>query len=254
MTLPDPNLPWPIPLKAVGLIADAEGCRLKAYRCAAGVPTIGWGHTGPEVILGATVWTQEQADRALCDELVTFSAQVRAACTQAPTPDQLGAMTSLAYNVGADAFRKSTVLKAHNAGDWQAAARAFSLWDKAKVNGSLQSLPGLTARRAAEAALYLRTDDEAPGHVMPQAVEPETSITASPIAKGGSAITLTGIVAAAAEAKDALGPVGEALQAGRHVLADILGVPPSWVLPIILVVVGGAIVRARLQQRGQGWA
>ena len=42
MPLPDSGLPWPIPMEAVALIAEAEGLRLKAYRCPAGVPTIGW--------------------------------------------------------------------------------------------------------------------------------------------------------------------------------------------------------------------
>ena len=94
--LPDPSLPWPIPLEAVALIADAEGLRLTAYRCPAGVATCGWGATGPEIVLGKTVWTKEQADKALLDDITEFTVAVRAKCTQAPTGNQLGALVSLA--------------------------------------------------------------------------------------------------------------------------------------------------------------
>ena len=41
-----------------------EGCRLAAYQDTLGVWTIGWGHTGPEIVKGL-VWTQSQADAQL---------------------------------------------------------------------------------------------------------------------------------------------------------------------------------------------
>ena len=43
--LPNPSLAWPIVMAGVALIAQAETCRLKAYRCPAGVWTCGWGET-----------------------------------------------------------------------------------------------------------------------------------------------------------------------------------------------------------------
>ena len=55
MTLPDKNLDWPIAYEAVVEIARSEGCRLKAYRCPAGGPTVGWGHTGGVKV--ADTWT-----------------------------------------------------------------------------------------------------------------------------------------------------------------------------------------------------
>lgn len=72
-----------------------------------------------------------------------------------PTPNELGALVSLAYNIGVDALAGSTVLRRHNAGDREGAAHAFAMWNKARVNGRLRVLPGLVKRRAAEAALYL---------------------------------------------------------------------------------------------------
>lgn len=259
--LPDPSLPWPIPMAAVALIAEAEGLRLQAYRCPAGVWTIGWGET--EGVHPGDTCAQEQADRWLLEDLTSRTKAVQALCTRPPSRNELGALVSLAYNIGLGDDTKnppvpglcnSTALRQHNAGNHEAAARAICLWDKAKVNGVLTTLPGLTARRAREQALYLTPDVPAAQAPLPQAVEAESSLAKSPIAQGGGAITITGVVAAAAEAKDALGPVGEALQAARHVLADVLGVPTSWVLPILLIAVGAVVINARLKQRREGWA
>jgi len=251
MTLPDPSLPWPLPMSAVALIAEREGCRLRAYRCPAGVWSVGWGETAG--VTPTTVMTQPEADKRLCTELTTLALRVATVCTEHATPNQLGGLVSLAYNIGFDAFSGSTVLKAHNRQDWQAAARAFSLWDKARVDGVLQPLAGLTARRAAEAALYLTPEPDAPQERMPQAVAPETPIKASPIAQGGAAVTVSGIVAALAEAKDALGPLGDGIKAAKTFAADILGVPPAWIMPAIAIGCGIAILRWRLAQRGGGW-
>lgn len=252
--LPDPALPWPIPLEAVALIAEAEGLRLTAYRCPAGVATVGFGHTGPDVVLGKTVWTKEQADHALLEDVAEFVAAVRAKCTQTPTANQLGALVSLAFNIGAAGLAGSTVLKKHNAGDWQAASRAFGLWNKARVAGKLVELPGLTARRAAESALYLKPEADAPILEMPQAVESESPMTASPINRGGIAAAGTGVIAILTEAGQSLGGLREPLGAARDFMASTLGVPPSWILPMMLVGVGAAVMYWRLKQRSSGWA
>ena len=154
---PDRVLPWPIPMAAVALIAEAEGCRLNAYRCPAGVPTIGWGETDG-VQMGDSC-TQEQADRWLLEDLQERTRAVQALCTSTPSRNELGALVSLAYNIGVAALAGSTALRQHNSGDHLAAARALGLWDKARVGGVLTVLPGLTARRAREMALYLTPDD-----------------------------------------------------------------------------------------------
>jgi lysozyme len=265
--MPDPNLPWPIPMAAVALIAEREGCRLKAYRTYPKEPwTCGWGETegvGPD-----TVWTQAEADRRFLDSLSKFSGAVNAACTDPPTQNELGAMTSLAYNIGLgwtgaikprgakDGFRQSTVLRAHNRGDKQAASRAFGLWNKADVlgNGTLVEVNGLTARRAAEQALYLAPEPHVPAQAMPQVVQAESSVAASPITAGGATTAGAGILAAIAEAKEFLGPAGAAFTQARDFLATAVGVPPSWVLPGVLIGAGIVVVRWRLAQRREGWA
>lgn len=134
---------------ALGLIKPFEGCKLRAYKCPAGVWTIGWGATGPGITEGV-VWTQAQADARLAQDVAKFLAGVRAAVKAPATANQLGAMTSLAYNIGLDAFRKSTLLRLFNAGDAKGAAAQFPRWNKA--GGKV--LPGLTRRRAADRAKF----------------------------------------------------------------------------------------------------
>lgn len=146
--------------KTTALIKQFEGCakRLPDGRLAAypdpgsgGDPwTIGWGSTGPDIERG-TIWTQEQADARFAEHLAQFAARVDKLLGDVPTtPAQFGAMVSLAYNIGVNAFGKSTVLRKHKAGDYGGAADAFLMWNKAAG----KVMAGLTRRREAEAALY----------------------------------------------------------------------------------------------------
>lgn len=173
MRYPDHTLQWPIAYDAVKLIAESEGCKLKAYRCPAGIPTIGWGRT-QGVSLGDVI-TQQQADGFLLADLTDFTNGVRGLVTRPATLNELGAMVSLAYNIGLGAFRGSTVLRQHNAGNISLAAEAFKLWNKARVGGVLTVLPGLVTRRARESALYLTPDADDLTMPIAQAVDPEDS-------------------------------------------------------------------------------
>ncbi len=137
--------------RAIALLHHFEGCKLEAYRCPAGVWTIGWGDTGPHVKPGL-VWTQEQADAAFRARIEREFAPgvARAIGDNATTPAQFGAMVALAYNIGVGAFARSTVLRMHNAGEYATAAAAFGMWNKA--GGKVSR--GLVRRRAAERLLY----------------------------------------------------------------------------------------------------
>lgn len=249
--LPDPALPWPVPWAAVELIAQSEGCRLQAYRCPAGVPTIGWGET-ENVRMGDTC-TQAQADLWLVTDLQRRTRTVEGLCTRTPTRNQLGALVSLAYNIGTEALRGSTALRQHNAGNDQAAARAFALWDKARVGGALTVLPGLTARRARETALYLTPDEPAEAQPLPQAVAPQSSLAASPIARGGTVAAGVGVLEAVRQAGDSVGGIKPTMDAVRALLVDTLGLPVEWLLPAVLVGAGAVVVHWRLRQRAGGW-
>lgn len=139
----------------LGLIRQFEGCRLSAYLCPAKVPTIGWGFTtwnGKKVQLGQKI-TQAEADAALISEYDAYEAKVRALVKVPVGANQLGALVSFAFNVGVGALRSSTLLKMLNAGNYAGAAQQFARWDKA--GGRV--LAGLTKRRAAEAALFVKS-------------------------------------------------------------------------------------------------
>jgi lysozyme len=134
----------------LALIKEFEGCRLEAYRDAVGIWTIGYGSTGPHVHPNSRM-TPQPAEALLLSDLERFERAVDEAAPQA-TDNQFSAMVALAFNIGISALLRSTVLREHKAGNHEAAARAFSLWNKA--GGRV--LAGLVRRRAAEADLYRR--------------------------------------------------------------------------------------------------
>jgi len=262
---PDPALAWPLPYESVALIAEFEGLRLVAYQCSAGVWTIGWGET--DGVRPGDRCTKEQADRWLLEDLEERVRAVRDACTLPATDAELGAMVSLAYNIGMgwdpskpkpkgakDGFRQSTVLRQHNAGNHAAAARAFGLWNQITnpTTGQKEDDKGLTARRAREASIYL--SGAAQSAPMPQAVEPESKMTDSKIVKTSTAATGAGVIAIVTQIGDHVSALKPVAAGAREVLVDTLGIPVNWLLPIAVIVTGVLVVRWRLQQRREGWA
>ncbi len=142
----------PVCQAAIDLVKHFEGLYLTAYRCPAGVPTIGYGHTAG-VAMGETI-TAAQAEAFLSADLTAAAAQVDRLVTVALNPDQRGALASFVFNLGAGSLASSTLLKLLNAGDYAGAAGQFGRWVYATVNGVKTQLPGLVARRAAELALF----------------------------------------------------------------------------------------------------
>lgn len=133
----------------LALIKSFEQCRLSAYQDQGGVWTIGWGHTGPEVH-GGLQWTQAQADAALeADLQVAVNAVMRHA-DAALTQNQFDALVSFVFNVGAEAFATSTLLRLLNGGYPRLAALQFPHWDN--VDGVQNN--GLLRRRDAEQQLF----------------------------------------------------------------------------------------------------
>jgi lysozyme len=132
-------------------IKTAEGLRLTAYKDGGGVWTIGYGHTGADVREGLTIPLSE-AERLLTRDLRVAENHVNGAVQVKLTQNQFDALVSFVYNVGGDAFRKSTLLKKLNAGDYLGAADQFPRWNK--DNGKV--VDGLTNRRREERALFLR--------------------------------------------------------------------------------------------------
>jgi lysozyme len=133
----------------IDLVKRFEGCKLKAYLCPAGVPTIGWGETGKHVFIGLTV-TQEQADEWLMRSLAKANAALHRLVNCPLKQCQEDALTSFVYNCGAFNFEQSTLRKRVNCGKIEEAAEEFGKW----VNGDGKKLPGLVRRRAAERAMF----------------------------------------------------------------------------------------------------
>lgn len=255
-SMPNLSLAWPINRAGMKLLCESEGCRLKAYRCPAGKWTIGWGET--HNIRPGMVCTQEQADAMLLRTLQAFSVDVRDLLTEPASPNEFAALLVFAYNVGIGGLKKSSVLRAHNRGDRQAAARAFGLWNNITVNGKLQESPGLTKRRAAEKVLYLTPEDEgetlAPVLPIPQEVAPESNPSDSQIHKGAAVAGGYGVLEVVNATGNHVDSVGSVIGKFKALIADTIGMPPDWVLPLVLIGAAVVIMYWRDKQRDKGWA
>ena len=138
-------------ISSAGLAAlkAREGCKLVAYLDSAKIPTIGYGSTAG-VRMGMKI-TQAQADALLSRDLTIFEKAVTAAVKVPLSQNEFDALVSLAFNIGAGAFQKSTLLKELNKGNRKAAADQFLRWNRA--GGKV--LKGLTNRRKAEREQFL---------------------------------------------------------------------------------------------------
>ena len=139
----------------LNLIKQFEGLRLKAYRDAVGVWTIGYGHTSmagdPKVKAGMVI-TEDEAEQILRIDLKKYEDAVKKALPGYPlTDNQYAALTSLCYNVGPGNFSKSSVVRYLRQGNPGQSADAFRAWNKA--GGRV--LQGLVTRREAERKLFL---------------------------------------------------------------------------------------------------
>jgi lysozyme len=144
---------------AIALVRKWEGFKPEAYLCPAGVWTIGYGITanagiGIDPKPGMRV-TEAQADQHLRAAMDRVARQIAPAITAPINGNEFGAFVSLAYNIGAGGFKRSSALRHFNAGDKAKAAAAIKLWNKATVGGKRQVLRGLVNRREEEVALFL---------------------------------------------------------------------------------------------------
>lgn len=134
--------------KAYSLIRQFEGLRLTAYRCPAGVWTVGYGHTSGAVP-GMSI-TKELAEEFLKQDIEAVENIVNAECPGL-RQCQFDALVSFVFNVGGGNFRKSTLLKKIKANpDDNSIMDEFLRWVYAK--GVV--LPGLQKRRLAEMKFY----------------------------------------------------------------------------------------------------
>ncbi|MBN9529669.1 MAG: lysozyme [Alphaproteobacteria bacterium] len=219
------------------------GPALTAYRCPAGVLTIGWGHTGPDVHEGQTI-TAAEADRLLDMDLDEAERDVERAVTVPTNDNAFAALVSLRFNIGTTGFRKSTVLKRHNAGDWAGAAQAFAMWNKAtNAKGRRVVLNGLVRRRAAEAALYMTPTADSQAHDPQRTRAADVEATPdrlAPVARIGGTIAAT-----ATAAQQVVIQVG-----GVHQALVGVGINPQLAILLLAVAAGVGIWWATRRRAG----
>lgn len=142
---------------ALDTIQQFEGLKLKAYKDSVGIWTVGFGNifnldTGNPIKEGDEI-TLETAERWLKIEVDNLQAKMRKVITVTLTNNQWTALTSLVYNIGFGAFKRSTLLRLLNAGaSKEEVAKQFLRWNKAGG----KEIKGLTNRRQAEYNLYLK--------------------------------------------------------------------------------------------------
>ena len=139
--------------KGIDFIKSFETLQTQAYKAVQTEQyyTIGYGHYGPDVIPGTTI-TEAEAEHLLTADIVdTERAVSNATAGWNLKQCQFDALVSLAFNVGVNAFRNSTLLKLVKQGADEATIRAeFSKW----CHSGGRVLKGLQRRRQAEADLF----------------------------------------------------------------------------------------------------
>ncbi len=133
----------------LALTRSFEGLRLKAYQDSAGVWTIGYGHTGPEVHHGQCI-TEMEAEALLRSDLASAVRAVRKGVQVSLAQHQFDALVDFCFNAGRGSFLGSSLLRYINRGEFESAVVQFGLW----VHAGGKVVPGLVRRRAAEAALF----------------------------------------------------------------------------------------------------
>jgi lysozyme len=144
------------------LIKNFEGLRLRAYQDTAGVWTIGYGSTrygnGLPVKKGDLLGSAAAADQLFTQTLIYYQDAVNRAVKVPLTQHQFNALVSFTYNEGTGALQSSTLLKYLNAGNYQAAADQFLVWNKitSPATGKKVVSSTLVQRREQERALFLK--------------------------------------------------------------------------------------------------
>ncbi len=136
---------------AIDFVKAHEGRTLTAYQDSTGKWTVGFGATGADIGKD-TIWTDLQVENRLALDLAHAESAVRSMVANALSEQQMAALISFVFNVGAGSLAKSMLLEYVKQGDWMNAAKEFPRWDHAGE----REIKGLLIRRLDEAALFLR--------------------------------------------------------------------------------------------------
>ena len=140
-------------LRGINLIKSFEGLRLTAYRCSAGVPTIGYGHTSGVTM--SSHCTSTEAEKLLQADLLPIEEKLTERFPDL-NQNQFDALVSFSFNLGLGWTVKSGLLDAMKAKDYVEAGSQMLRWCKTKTSkGEVITVPGLLSRRAKERTLFL---------------------------------------------------------------------------------------------------
>ena len=131
----------------LAIVKVFEGLRLKAYRCAANVLTIGYGSTGKHVKPGMVI-TEAQADELLRKDIERFERHVEKNASVPLEQHEFDALVSWAFNTGGPAH--ASLWRELNAGNKNVIPAKLAAWNK----GGGRVLKGLVRRREAEGLLW----------------------------------------------------------------------------------------------------
>lgn len=174
--------------EGIDLIKQFEGLHkvqpdgtISSYRCPAGKWTIGWGSC--KAVRSGMKITKDEAELRLREDIREHADIVKQYVTVPLTQGQFDSLVSFVFNLGGGNFRSSTLLKKLNKGLYDDVPEQILRWNKARIDGKLTPLKGLTRRRAAEAAIF-SSDAKFPadsgGPIAPQKV---SAAAPKPLAK-----------------------------------------------------------------------
>lgn len=143
-------------LDSILLILSYETLRLTPYDDGLGYQTVGWGHRTSSY----DQISREVANQLFLDDLSKAEAAVREGVGEEAwgklTPHQIGALTSLTFNIGRSAFLGSSVARAVREGRLGDVPAAMMLWVKGTVKGRKVTIRGLVNRREAEVRVWAK--------------------------------------------------------------------------------------------------
>jgi lysozyme len=220
------------------MLVDFEGVRLKAYKCPAGVWTIGIGATNPPVNATDEI-TREEAFKRLDHDLVQYEDGVKRLVKVGLTQGQFDALVDFAYNAGVGALAKSTLLKKVNAEKFDEVPAEFMKWTK----GGGKELPGLVRRRRAEVKLWRGLEEDVPvsktqSRFQPDQPKASKSITQSKEANAAVAAGGLGTIAVVQEVLPIIKEGGDLLN----------GLSGTVLILVVIIAAAGAVWYFRKQR------
>ena len=155
--------------QGIRTLIDSEDSVNVIYDDQAGLPTIGVGHCmnqsevssgkielsdGSVIDLRKGKISKANIERLLADDLIPRESVVNSLVSVSLEQSQFDALVHFVFNIGSGAFRKSTLLKRLNMGDYDAVPQEIRKWNIVTIGGQKQVSRGLANRREVECSMW----------------------------------------------------------------------------------------------------